>query len=46
MRVIVITDPEFLPGEAEALTALLDAGAWRVHVRKPGAHAEDVSAPL
>ena len=46
MRVIVITDPEFLPGEAEALTALLDAGAWRVHVRKPGAHAEDVSALL
>ena len=29
MRVIVITDPEFLPGEAEAVTALLDAGAWR-----------------
>ena len=46
MRVIVITDPEFLPGEAEAVTALLDAGAWRVHVRKPGAHAEDVSALL
>ena len=46
MRVIVITDPEFLPGEAEAVTALLDAGAWRVHVRKPVAHADDVSALL
>lgn len=36
MRIVVITDSEFLPREAEALTALLDAGAWRVHVRKPG----------
>lgn len=46
MRIIVISAPDFLPGEAEAVTALLDAGAWRVHVRKPGAHADDVSALL
>lgn len=46
MRIIVITSPEFLPGEAEAVAALLDAGAWRVHVRKPGADAAGISAFL
>ncbi|HIZ87254.1 MAG TPA: thiamine phosphate synthase [Candidatus Coprenecus pullistercoris] len=43
-RVIVITAPDFLPDEAEAIAALLDAGAWRVHVRKPGADAAEVQA--
>ena len=46
MRIIIITAEHFLYREAQALTALLDAGAWRVHVRKPGAHADDVSALL
>lgn len=36
MRIIVVTDPECLPMETEALVGLLDEGAWRVHVRKPG----------
>ena len=46
MRIIVITDAECLPGEAEAISALLEEGVWRVHIRKPGADAEDVSALL
>ena len=46
MRTVVITDPEFLPGETQAVTALLEAGAWRVHVRKPGADAAEVEALL
>lgn len=39
MKLIVITDPEFIEGEAEACTALLEAGCWRLHIRKP--HADD-----
>lgn len=36
MDIIVITAPDFIPGEAEAITTLLDSGAAdRVHVRKP-----------
>ena len=46
MRIIVITDAECLPGEAEAISALLEEGVWRVHIRKPGADVEDVSALL
>ena len=37
MRKIVVTRPEFYAGEAQAITALLQAGVERVHVRKPGA---------
>lgn len=37
MDIIVITDPDFLPGEAEIIMRLLDEGAYRVHVRKPAA---------
>ena len=39
MKIVVITAPDFLPGEAEVIVRLLDAGAWRVHVRKPAADA-------
>lgn len=46
MRIIVISAPDFLPGEAAAVTALLDAGAWRVHVRKPEADAESIARLL
>lgn len=42
MRIIVISAPDFLPGEAEAVTALLEAGAWRVHVRKPAAGSDSI----
>ena len=37
MRTVVITEPAMLPYEAEVIPRLLDAGVWRVHVRKPGA---------
>lgn len=36
MKIIVLTHPEFLPDEAEALTRLLDKGLDRLHLRKPG----------
>lgn len=42
MRIIVISEPGFLPGEADAVASLLDAGAWRVHLRKPGADENDM----
>ena len=42
----MISAPDFLPGEAEAVTALLEAGAWRVHVRKPEADAESIARLL
>ena len=46
MRIIVISAPDFLPGEAEAVTALLEAGAWRVHVRKPPAGSDSIARLL
>lgn len=46
MRLIVITAPEPLPGEARALTALLEAGADRLHLRRPGASEEELAALL
>lgn len=36
MRLIAITFPEFIPGEANDIRCLLDAGWERVHIRKPG----------
>lgn len=36
MKIIAITDPEFLPEENKAIETLLEAGAFRVHIRKPG----------
>lgn len=36
MKIIILTHPEFLPDEAEALTLLLDQGLNRLHLRKPG----------
>lgn len=44
MKITVITDPEFLPHEAEACAALLGAGAWRLHIRKPCSKEEDTAA--
>ena len=46
MRIIVISAPDFLPGEAEAVAALLEAGAWRVHVRKPAAGSDSIARLL
>lgn len=35
MRIVVITAPEFVRGEAETIRRLLDAGIDRLHLRKP-----------
>ena len=42
MKLIVITTPHFFEGEAEAITSLFDAGLEILHLRKPGASAEEV----
>lgn len=44
MKLIVITAPEFLPGEAELMQAMLDRGVDRVHLRKPGCPAAELAA--
>lgn len=44
MRVIAITLPEFFDGEADSIVSLLtDGGYWRVHIRKPGATARQLT---
>ena len=42
----VITKPDLFSGEAALLKALLDAGADKVHIRKPGASYREVGALL
>ncbi len=42
MRLIVITLPHFFDREAAAITALFRNGLETLHLRKPGASAEDV----
>lgn len=42
MKLVVITAPDFLPDEAQALTQLLDAGLDRLHLRKPGCTEEEL----
>jgi len=37
---VVITSPEYLPGEEDYLEALLEAGLERLHIRKPGGLSE------
>ncbi len=37
MKLIVITSPEFLPGETELMQAMLEEGLDRIHLRKPDA---------
>lgn len=37
MKLIVITSPDFLPGEAQVIAALFRAGLDLLHLRKPGA---------
>ena len=37
MKRIVITSPDFLPGEASAIIKLLDSGTDTIHLRKPEA---------
>lgn len=42
MRIIVVTRPEFSASEADALRLLLDEGADRIHLRKPGSSEHDM----
>ncbi len=46
MKFIVITEPEFLPNEAELIERLFDAGLDTLHLRKPDSKAEDCAALL
>ncbi|MGN1228973.1 MAG: thiamine phosphate synthase [Prevotella sp.] len=42
MRIIVITSPEFIPGEVSLINTLMEGGVWRMHIRKPQATADEV----
>lgn len=44
MKLILITSPTPLPGEAEAIQACLQAGVSYIHLRKPDAAEEEVEA--
>ena len=44
MNLIILTTPNFLPAEAEALTALLSHGLYRLHLRKPGCTEAELDA--
>ena len=39
---VVLTRPEFFPGEAGYLQGLLEAGVEKLHIRKPGAAVQEV----
>lgn len=41
-NLVIITEPGFFPGEAEALRRLLDGLDCRVHLRKPGSTEDDM----
>ena len=42
MKIIVITSPEFIPGEVSLINTLLEGGVTRIHIRKPQAGIEEV----
>ena len=42
MRIIVITSPDFIAGEVTLINQLLNAGIYRIHIRKPQASADEV----
>lgn len=42
MKLIVITTPQFFEGEATAINSLFQAGLEILHLRKPGASAEEM----
>lgn len=46
MKLIVITSPEMLPGEAAIVNELLANGLTRLHVRKPGADKAEMRSLL
>lgn len=45
-RLVVITTPDFFPGEAVLLEGLLEAGLEKLHLRKPGATDEELEGLL
>lgn len=46
MKVIIITWPQFLPHEADAIRLMLDMGVHRVHLRKPDSTPEECAELL
>lgn len=46
MRFIVITSPDFLPGEAALIARLFDCGLDTLHLRKPGSSVESCARLL
>ena len=46
MKLIVITTPQFFEGEAAAVTSLFQNGLEILHLRKPGASAEEMELSL
>lgn len=46
MRIIAITLPELFPGEAAAIMKAIDAGYHLVHLRKPDAREQEITAIL
>lgn len=41
MKIIVITSPDFIAGEAKLIESLFAEGLYTLHLRKPGATADD-----
>lgn len=46
MKFIVITSPEFIPGEVSCIRCLFDCGLDILHLRKPGASKADMARIL
>lgn len=46
MRLLIITRPDYFSGEAEAITALFQAGLETLHLRKPGTSASALRSLL
>lgn len=46
MKLILVTTPDFFAGEAETLTGLFHAGLETLHMRKPGASAQEMEQLL
>lgn len=46
MKLIIITSPDFLPGEARLITGLFESGLDLLHLRKPDAYKSEVEELL
>ncbi len=45
-KLVVITQDKFIPNEASIIAEIIDAGADRVHIRKPQANVNDIEQLL